>query len=153
MIEGDRQKVRRRIWGLVPIPVVWTNLHGGFLGLIAVLGLTAAGTAVETLLEAPAGVRFQMDALAGALRSSLRYAGLTAACAAASLVNPYGWNLHIHVGQYLRSDWIRSVIQEFQSPSFRDENMLQFEALMLVGVLAAASLLSRRRVVEALWIA
>ena len=34
---------------------------------------------------------------------------------------------------YLRSDWIRTVIQEFMSPSFRTENMLQFEALLMVG--------------------
>jgi len=152
MIEADRRKPSRRIWWLVPLTVVWTNLHGGFLGLIAVLGLTAVGTAVETFLDAPAESRLKFDALVGAVRSALRYGSLTLACAAASLVNPYGWNLHIHVGQYLRSDWIRSVIQEFQSPSFRGENMLQFEALMLVGLIAAGGLLRRRRVVEALWI-
>src|SRR5271156_6971047 len=47
MIEADRQERSRRIWWLVPVTVVWTNLHGGFLALIAVLGLAAAGTAVE----------------------------------------------------------------------------------------------------------
>ncbi len=54
--------------------------------------------------------------------------------------------------EYLRSDWIRNVIQEFQSPSFRDESMLQFEALMLVGLLVAGALFRRRQIVEALWI-
>jgi len=152
MIEADRLKPTRRIWWLVPVTVVWTNLHGGFLALIAVLGLTAVGTALETFVDAPAEMRFRLEVVWGSLRSALRYAGLTVACAAASLVNPYGWNLHIHVGQFLRSDWIRSVIQEFQSPSFRTENMLQFEALMLVGLLAAAGMLRRRRVVEALWV-
>jgi hypothetical protein len=88
----------------------------------------------------------------GAIRGASRYAAITAACAAATLVNPYGYGLHVHVAEYLRSDWIRNVIQEFQSPSFRNENMLQFEALMLVGVIVAGLLLKRGRIVEPLWI-
>lgn len=141
MIEADRAHASRRIWLLVPLTVVWTNLHGGFLSLIAILGLTAVGTAIEVWLGN-----------GRTIRDSLRYGALTIACGAASLVNPYGWNLHIHVAEYLRSDWIRNVVQEFQSPSFRDENMLHFEALLLAGVLVAAGLLARKRVVEAIWI-
>ena len=82
----------------------------------------------------------------------MRYGALAAACSAASLINPYGYHLHVHVAQYLRSDWIRNTIQEFQSPTFRSENLLQFEALMLIGLVATGLLLRRRRVVEGLWI-
>jgi hypothetical protein len=141
MLEADRKQPSRRIWWLVPLTVAWTNLHGGFLVLIAVLGLAAAGTAVEALLGR------DQD-----WRGAARYGALTAACAAASLVNPYGYRLHTHVVEYLRSDWIRNVIQEFQSPSFRTENMVQFEALMFAGLIVACSLFRRRRVVEGLWI-
>lgn len=144
MIESDRKSPSNRIWLLVPLTIVWTNLHGGFLSLIAVLGLTGAGMAVEGWLS--------RGSIRGAFDGAKRYAILTAACAAASLVNPYGYGLHVHVGEYLRSDWIRSVIQEFQSPSFRNENMLQFEALMLVGLIIAGLMLKRRRIVEPLWI-
>src|SRR5277367_1149242 len=140
MIEADRKQPSRRIWLLVPMTVVWTNLHGGFLALIAVLGLAAAGSAVEAWIAKTGW------------SNPIRYGALTAACAAASVVNPYGYRLHQHVGEYLRSDWIRSVIQEFQSPSFRNENMLQFEGLLLVGLMVAGLLLRRRRIVEALWI-
>jgi hypothetical protein len=44
------------------------------------------------------------------------------------------------------------MIQEFQSSNFRNENQLQYEALLLVGLMAAAIVLSRRRVTEALLI-
>jgi len=142
MIEADRDRPSRRIWLLVPLTAVWTNLHGGFLALIAVLGLTAVGTGIEVWLGN-----------GRTIRDGLRYAKLTAACALASLVNPYGWNLHLHVAEYLQSSWIKKVIQEFQSPSFRGESMLQFEVLLLVGMLVAAALFRRRRVVEGLWIA
>jgi hypothetical protein len=120
--------------------VVWTNLHGGFLALIAVLGLTAAGSAIEAWMGR------------GDFRRAVRYGTLTIACAAASLVNPYGYRLHLHVAEYLRSDWIRNTIQEFQSPVFRNENVLQFEALMLIGLIATGMLFRRKRIVEGLWI-
>ena len=160
MLETDRDgsAPRKRIFWLVPLVLVWTNLHGGFLVMVAILGVTAFGSLIEALLDASA--RSEGNAkpsLPALLRQAnwsnpLRYGILTAACAAVSLVNPYGWGLHQHIVAYLRSDWIRNVIQEFQSPSFRTENMMQFEALMFVGLMATGSLLRKRRVVEGLWI-
>jgi hypothetical protein len=140
MLEADRKARSRKIWLLVPLTVVWTNLHGGFLALIAVLGLNALGTVVETWMN-----RAQW-------RDAVRYAALAGACMAASLINPYGYKLHVHMAEFLQSDWIRTVIQEFQSPSFRNENMMQFEALLLAGLIAAGYLFQRRRIVEGLWI-
>jgi len=124
---------------LVPLTVVWTNLHGGFLALIALLGLLVVGTAIEALWT------WQWKPV-------LRYVGLGVACAAASLVNPYGWQLHVHIAAYLRNDWIKDAIQEFQSPIFRSESMLQFEILLFLGLAVTFPLLSRRQVTPALWI-
>ena len=142
IIEEDRKATSRRIWLLVPLTILWTNMHGGFLALIAVLGALTVGSAIETWLGAGPG-----------WRGVGRYAALTVACMAGSVVNPYGIQLHVHIGAYLQSDWIRNVVQEFQSPSFRSENLLQFEALLFIGLLIAAFNLKRKRVVEALWIA
>ena len=139
IIEADRRRESSRIWWLVPILLVWTNLHGGFLIMIAALGVATVGETIEGFLIRD-------------WSRSIRYAVLTAACAAVSLVNPYGYGLHRHVLEYLRSDWIRNVVQEFQSPSFRNESMLQFEALLFAGLMTAGALLRRRQVVEGLWI-
>jgi len=142
LLETDRdgQAGSQRLWCLVPITLVWTNLHGGFLVLVAILGLTAVGSAAEAWFGdknfAPA----------------IRYGTLTVGCAAVSLVNPYGWGLHQHVVEYLRSDWIRNVVQEFQSPSFRGEGMIHFEFLLFTGLVTAGALVRRRKIVEALWI-
>jgi hypothetical protein len=57
------------------------------------------------------------------------------ASVAASLVEiHYGWNLDRQCRGIpaLGLDF-GNVVQEFQSPSFRSENMLQFEALLLIG--------------------
>ncbi len=143
MIERDRENPSPAIWLLAPITVLWTNLHGGFLALIAVLGLTAIGYAAEAWLAGDLAARW---------RPAARYGALAAVCLASSLINPYGYKLHQHMAEYLRSDWIKTAIQEFQSPSFRNESMMQFEVLLIVGLIAAAFLIRRRRLVETLWI-
>ena len=144
--EADRRGANpARIWWLVPITLLWTNLHGGFLILVALLGLATLGAAIEAWMKKPAGAAAEWN-------PAIRWAKLTAACAAVSLVNPYGWGLHFHVIEYLRSDWIRKVVQEFQSPTFRDENMLQFEALLFIGLIAAGARFRRAEVIDGLWI-
>src|SRR6266852_2299386 len=77
LIDRDRRRPSARIWLLVPITVVWVNLHGGFVALLASLGIVAVGSALE-----------------GAWAAARRYALLGAACLAGSGVNPYGFAVH-----------------------------------------------------------
>lgn len=144
MIESDRRAPGWRIWLLVPLTALWTNLHGGFPALIAYLLLLAAGSAVENLWLGRGTERRWF--------APRRYGLLAAACGLASLANPYGVRLDEHIIAYLRSDWIRSVVQEFQSPNFRHENVMQFEVLLLAGLVVAGAMLVRGHVTEALWI-
>ncbi|MEP7363512.1 MAG: hypothetical protein ABI972_09675 [Acidobacteriota bacterium] len=148
MIEADRRKAGNRIWLLVPLTILWTNLHGGFLALVAFLGLLTLGTAIE--LGWHSGWNWKEPRVTFA--PVLRYAFLTVACAISTLVNPYGWKLHQHIAAYLNSDWIKTVVQEFQAPTFRGEGIGQYELLLLAGLLVAAAMLARRNVVEPLWI-
>lgn len=141
MLERDRRHPTPAVWWLVPLTALWTNLHGGFLAGIICLVLAATGLAWKAALDPPGGPnRFS------ALR---RYGLLTAACSLATLVNPYGWRLHRHMAQYLTSDWIRQVVEEFQSPRFRSESMLQFEILLFAG-LALVPILFRQKQFAAL---
>ena len=78
-----------------------------------------------------------------------RYVLLTIACAAVSLINPYGVELHRHIITYLRADWIKNAIEEFKSPDFRTENVFQFEILLILGLMSAASQLARKKIVHA----
>lgn len=138
LLETDRRTPSRRVWWLVPLTVWWVNVHGGWAALIATLGIYAAGSAVETWLEK------------GNWRVPLRYLALMGACLAATLVNPFTWRLHVHVFHYLQASWIKNLVAEFQSPSFRSENMLQFEILLMAGLIASGYYLMRRRFVEPL---
>jgi len=133
ILEADRRQPGRRVWVLVPLAVLWTNLHGGFVVLIVLLGLYVAGSLVE------------------ARRSSARrYALLALAAAAGTLVNPYGPRLHFHIAQYLRSDFIRDRVEEFQSPRFRGESIFVFELLLVAGWMIVPRLWRRREYAPAL---
>lgn len=142
LLDRDRKAPWPWVWTLVPLAALWTNLHGGFLAVLASIAIMAAGTAVEALVEKDLR----------RLHLTGRYTLLAGCCALATLANPYGVELHVHIAGYLRSDWIREMVQEFQSPSFRNENLLQFELLLFLGIVCAGYLLKRRKVVEAAWI-
>jgi hypothetical protein len=135
LLEADSRRPSRALWLLVPLTTLWTNLHGGFVVIFIVLGLYALGALAEGRKGWPRAGRYSL---------------LFSACAAATLVNPYGWGLHRHLIEYLRSDWIRSVVQEFQAPTFRSENQFQFEMLLLAGVLAAGACLRRMSLTQPL---
>lgn len=60
-----------RLWLLIPIFILWCNLHGGFLAGLGIVALFAVGEAVSK-------------------RKFFPYTIVFAACAASTLINPYG---------------------------------------------------------------
>lgn len=116
----DRRTPSRRLWLLAPMTALWVNLHGGFVAWLGTLGLL--------LLECV----WRRD-----WRQLRRYARLAGFCWLASLLNPYGWQLHLHVARYLSSSWIMDHVEEFQSPNIRSESMIVF-AVILLGAVALA---------------
>lgn len=140
LIQRDLRQNTRWLWSLPALTVLWTNLHGGWLAVVALLGLTAIGVALESAVRG------------GSWRSGSRYALCAGLSFAASFVNPYGWHLHEHILAYLQAGWIKNMVSEFRSPTFRSENMQQYELLLLAGAATAGLMLRRRRFVGPLWI-
>lgn len=133
MLDRDWADPARRTWLLVPLACLWANMHGGFLVLLVALGVYAASAL-----------------LARDYFRARRYGTFAAACLAATFVNPYGWQLHLHIWQYLRADWLIKYIDEFQSPVFRGPAMLRFELLLFGGLISLWPLVWRGRLREAL---
>jgi hypothetical protein len=144
MIAGDRRQATRWVWLLIPMTALWANMHGGFVILFPVLGIVVLGSIVEMFLDrTAAGEKRKM---------ALRYAWLGVGCGAASLANPQGIKLHLHIIELLQTSWFKTHISEYQSPSFNGEAMLFFMALLFLGLAAVYGLLSRKMVTEAIWI-
>ena len=151
LVDADRRSPSARVWWLIPLTALWTNLHGGFMAWIACVGLLFGGYVIEAALA------WWNEEAAIDVPSLQRYGLLLAGCVGATLVNPYGYHLHEHIAKYLQSDFIHEVVQEFQSPSFRSETMLQLEVLLFLGLIAVGLSLAggTRKVdwVAVLWLA
>jgi hypothetical protein len=126
---GDRL---RRLWYLPALMLLWVNVHGGFVLGFALLGLYLLSDAIQYF-------RCHDDPGRQKLGKRLRTLGaVTAASLAASLINPYGISLHLHVYRYLSSRWLMNHIDEFLSPNFHGVAQQCFVVILLITVVALA---------------
>jgi hypothetical protein len=140
---------RRLLWLLPSLMLFWVNIHGGFLiafVLLAIYGASAAwdwfrlgeGELDELLLKLSARQRARTLGLAGML------------AALATLANPDGWRLHVHIYHYLSSRFLMDHIDEFQSPNFHGVAQRCFAALLLIALVALAAKAGELRLSEGL---
>ncbi len=123
-----------RPWIMLPVFMVWANLHGAFLWGLALIGLYAFGSGLEWLTTGRSEEwlshtihRFQM----------LLFAVL------GSLINPFGIDLHTHVITYLNETYILSITADFSSPNFQETGPQILLAIVLLMFTAFALLRTR----------
>ncbi len=150
-VEGSGTTSQSRLWLLPLLMLVWVNVHGGFLVgfvLVAIYWLSAVWCALrlkdDKFNEFLAKMRWQARA------RNLAAAGV--ASAVASLANPYGWNLHVHIYRYLSNRFLMEHIDEFQSPNFHGVAQKCFALLVLAAIIALAARARDLRVSEGLMI-
>jgi hypothetical protein len=135
-VPGGRD--RRLLW-LPLVMLFWVNVHGAFLMGFVLLGLFLGAALLE---------RFGSDtplecAIADKRLRALTFVG--SLCAIASLVNPYGYHLHLHIYKYLSNRFLMDHIDEFQSPNFHGLAQKCFAALILITLFTLAVGRSRTR--------
>jgi hypothetical protein len=128
-------------WLLVtPILMIpWTNIHGGFLAGLIILGGFAAGEAARAVFAMEAEER------RAALQRAKWFGAAGLASAAATLVNPYTYHLHAHIYRFFSEPYHLQNIVEFQSISFHSPGAVYLESLLLLGALSAAWLVVKHR--------
>jgi len=112
----------RSLFLFIPVMILWANLHGGFFA-----GLAIAGIAFLVYL-----VRFFRSREMVCRDRAKTYFLFGFGLFMASLVNPYGWNLHLSILHYLGLESLHKMA-EYVSPNFNSgflhENV--FELLLL----------------------
>ena len=148
LLEADRRTPGRKVYRLVPLVMVWTNVHGGFIALLVSIVVYGVGVGLERAWAAYAnGDKRVWEAVRA---TASRYGLLLLLCLTATLVNPYGYELHLHIGEYLGNDFILNNVEEFQSPSFRGESMLVFEGFLFATLFFVVRMALRREWAPAL---
>ena len=140
MVDRDSRERTRWIWTLVPMTALWANLHGGFAGMLATLGILSCGALVEWIWTKDAG----------RLADAKRYGLLTALCFAASIANPYGLENHLHIVKFMSDKWYVHLTEEYQPPDFFSAAGAYYGVLLAGGIAVAALSLRRKKLGQAL---
>lgn len=126
----DAVETRRTppLW-LLPILIVWANMHASFT-----LGIGLAGAlALDAVMAEPSGdLRWA---------SAKKWAIFGAACVLCALVNPRGINAITHAAGVMAMSATLDIVREWLSPDFHHFNIM----LVWLGLLFAAALSGRLR--------
>jgi len=130
LVERHLMRGGKAIWWLVPLFLVWSNFHSGFvigLGFIAII-----------MIAELAGAWLQMPDPAP--RERLRPLLLVLiASTAVSMINPNGPTILLYALGTQTSGAQQSLIQEWFSPSFHDWEVLVYGAMLLGLVMLIVS--------------
>ncbi len=135
-LEDARRPARppRQLWWLAGIPlvvIVWTNSHGAFVAGVAIIGAYLAGRIVEAVI-------YRRDR---SLSVVAVLAGVGIATLLATLVNPYGYELHQWLMMSLGAP--RPEITEWDPPKLTDPVFVPL--MLLVATSVASFALTRLR--------
>lgn len=128
LLAADDDDHPQRVWLLVPLTLIWANLHLGFTYGLALIGVWCLAEAVRTVRGQPV--------------NPLRAPAVLAACLLVSLANPSGIDLLFYPFRYLEDREQVARIQEWQSPLRIDPVLLPYHVSVLI---AAYVLVFRRR--------
>src|SRR5215471_16827368 len=106
------------------ITIAWVNLHGSFLVGLILLAIYL----VAALIRGRENLEWSKSLGSVFLMTLL-----------ATLVNPYGYKLHVHIYEYLSNRFLMDHIDEFASPNFHGAAQRCFLALLLIAVTALAA--------------
>ena len=133
-IDRGQQEVRRFYW-LPLLMVLWVNLHGTFVVGFVLLGSYLLGLTFEYWTQLD-----RRRELATLIKS---FAFVMVLCAFTSLLNPFGYKLHLHVYQYLSDRYLMNRISEFASPNFHFAAQQCFAFLLLIAITVLAAVRSK----------
>ncbi len=132
----DWQRLKRvhwhTLWALPLVFVVWVNAHGGFALGLCIVGAYLGGRIVEVLIQERSA----------AWPRALTLSVLGLSCVAATLANPYGWELHRWLVMSLGQ--ARPEITEWAPPKMADPIFWQWIGLLAVTLISYVATRLRR---------
>jgi hypothetical protein len=131
-----RERETRAIWWLVPLMIVWVNLHAGYLIGLVLIGLAIAGVVVDAW--------FAGEKLASYSSQLKTLVLIFVACLVAVNLNPQGPRIFLFPFEFFFSPVQQDQIIDWLSPDFHQKEL--FPLLLLIMLTIAALALSPKRV-------
>ena len=124
----------RPLWWFAPLFWVWSNMHGGFVYGLVLIGMYVAGDVVE----------WWVSGRSAEWRDRLGYHGLALALAIGGVIlNANGYRLFLHLVTFFGQPLLMDKTQEFNSPDFHVLGGKLF--LYTLAAILTGLALSRRR--------
>ncbi len=124
------------IWSLIPLTVLWVNMHAGFAMGLALIVLTMVSLFTDGLLLPDQSIKKTWPRIRTLCL-------LLAGCIGAVCLNPRGARMYSYPFETLNSSAMMQYIQEWKSPNFH-EPMFQALALLFLVTFAALTLSGKR---------
>ena len=125
---------RKQLAWLVPIMLLWTNMHGSFMAGLVLIGIAWAVEAALSIASSKRDRRQEAGKRVFALTMFGAVAGL------ATLVNPNGIGLHLYNLSAVTDTFIQNnSTKEWLPPDFRLSGFFKIEVLILALPLLAAT--------------
>lgn len=121
---GEGAIPQRRIWILIPLMILWVNMHSGFALGIVILGIYLVGEILGDHKGFPLRIDFRDPRL-----RNLTFFFL--ACLAVVPLNPNGATMYVYPFETLTSHAMQTYIQEWFSPDFHAPEFQPFALLLL----------------------
>ncbi|HEX3252541.1 MAG TPA: hypothetical protein VHS05_24090 [Pyrinomonadaceae bacterium] len=126
----------REIWWLVPLMVLWVNLHGGFLIGLVLIGLALVGAPLDSWARG--------EKLTSAWPKVRGLSVVLVGCLLAVLLNPHGFQIYKFPFEIFLSPVQQQAIVDWQSPDFHQPEALPLMILVFLTIWALS--LSAKRV-------
>ena len=131
-----RERQTRGIWWLVPLMIVWVNLHAGYLIGLVLIGVTIVGVVLDAW--------FAGEKLASHWPQLKTLALVFVTCLLVVNLNPQGPRIFVFPFEFFFSPVQQDQIVDWLSPDFHQKEF--FPLLLLILLTIAALALSPRRV-------
>jgi hypothetical protein len=131
-----RERQTKAIWWLVPLMVLWVNLHAGYLIGLVLIGVTIVGVVLDAWFagEKPASRWTSLKTLVL----------IFVACLLAVNINPQGPRIFIFPFEFFLSPIQQDWVIDWLSPDFHQSELLPLAVLILLTIAVLA--LSPKRI-------
>jgi hypothetical protein len=136
---GTNDALRRRLWFIVPVMLVWANAHGAYIFGIAVLGAFATGLTGDLLLGRLLSKYREARAVPVSyanVRLTKTAWQVTVASIVVTLINPHGVAGLIYPFTYLGDNASTRYVGEWFAPRFNESQFWPFAILLALSVYA-----------------